>query len=229
VRKLQNGRVRLALHDRKPGAGTPLLLLHSLYGSSAEWSAEVEDWPGAVFALDFSGHGASAWIRGGSYHIEHFLSDADRALREVGPAALAGAGVGAWYALLLAGARAEQVPGCLLLPGRGLAGAGPEPDPFDVQRRIPNEEEVAAFVGDCDPFCRGMEGDPRPPGFIEPFACGPTGAAGRGWKRDAALVADGACLRCRKRWNRARCGTRGARPRHRLDDRRDAPEDQLAS
>jgi len=167
---IQNGRVRLALHQRKSGAGTPLLLLHSLYGSSAEWGAEVDGWPGAVFALDFSGHGASAWIRGGSYHVEHFLSDADLALRRVGPAALAGAGAGAWYALLLAGARADRVPGCLLLPGRGLEGAGPEPDPLDVRRLLPDAAGVAAFVGDCDPYCQGMEGDPRPPGFIEPFA-----------------------------------------------------------
>ena len=170
MKKLRNGRVGLALHERKRGAGTPLLLLHSLYGSSAEWGAEVDTWPGAVFALDFSGHGASGWIRGGSYHIEHFLSDADLALREVGPAALAGAGVGAWYAVLLAGARADRVPGCLLLSGRGLAGAGPEPDPLDVRRRIPDAARVAAFVGDCDPYCQGMEDDPRPPDFVEPFA-----------------------------------------------------------
>ncbi|MBW2315363.1 MAG: alpha/beta hydrolase [Deltaproteobacteria bacterium] len=186
VRKLQNGRVTLALHQRKAGEGTPLLLLHELYGSSAGWATEVDAWPGPVFALDFCGHGESAWMRGGSYHIEHFLSDADTALREVGSAVLAGAGLGAWYGLMLAGARAEQVPGSLLLPGRGLEGSGSQPDPLDTERRIPTEAQAAAFdEGDCDPCCAGMEGDPRPPDFIEPFA---TAA------RNVLLVDDGRAM-----------------------------------
>lgn len=170
VRELRNGRVALALHERKGGDGPALLLLHALAGSSRDWGMEVDLWPGPVFALDFSGHGASGWRRGGSYHIEHFVSDADVALAEIGSAALAGAGVGAWYALLLAGARADRVPAVLLAPGRGLAGGGPAPDPLDVRRRIPNDAEVAAFAGDCDPYVLGSEGMPHPPRFTEPFA-----------------------------------------------------------
>jgi len=84
VREIYNGRVRLALHELAGGDGTPLLLLHRLGGSSRDWGREIDAWPGPVLALDFSGHGASAWRRGGSYHIEHFLSDADVALAAAG-------------------------------------------------------------------------------------------------------------------------------------------------
>lgn len=168
--EIHNGRVRLALHERKGGAGVPLLLLHALYGSSADWPAAVDGWPGPVHALDFSGHGESAWVRGGSYHIERFLSDADLALRAIGSAAVAGAGVGAWYALLLAGTRSDRVPACLLLPGAGLVGGGIEPDPLDTTPTVPDREEIARFEGHCDPYCMAMERDPRPPSFAEPFA-----------------------------------------------------------
>src|SRR5262249_14852803 len=39
-----------------------------------------------------------------------------------------GAGVGAYVALLIAGARPDLVPAALLLPGRGLAGGGAVPE-----------------------------------------------------------------------------------------------------
>ena len=60
---LQHGRIRLALH-RLQAARTadshPLLLLHGLGESQTAhpgWAYTA--WPGAVYALDFTGHGAS--------------------------------------------------------------------------------------------------------------------------------------------------------------------------
>jgi len=170
---LKNGRVELALHRRKDGEGVPLLLLHALWESSAAWGAEPDAWPGPVFALDFSGHGESGWVRGGSYHIERFLSDADLALRHMERAALLGSGLGAWYAVILAGTRAERVPGCLLAPGPGLPGGFAVEDPLDTTPICPTPEEVAAFARSgraCDPYCLSMERDPRPPWFVRPFA-----------------------------------------------------------
>jgi pimeloyl-ACP methyl ester carboxylesterase len=173
--KIRNGRVSLELHPHKGGEGTPLLLLHALYGSSAGWGDEIDRWPGPVFALDFTGHGASGRLRGGAYDYECFLSDADLALRSASgdtsrAVALAGAGMGAWYALLLAGARAEQVPACLLAPGAGLAGAGERPDPLDVRPVVPTSEQRAAFRGDADPYVMMAEREPRPSWFSQPFA-----------------------------------------------------------
>jgi pimeloyl-ACP methyl ester carboxylesterase len=170
---IKNGRVSLALHERKAGAGMPLLLLHGLWESSAAWGDEPEAWPGPVFALDFSGHGESGRVRGGAYSIERFLSDADLALRHLERAALAGSGLGAWYAVILAGTRAERVPGCLLAPGPGLAGGFGVEDPFDSTPACPTPEEVEDFVRSgrpCDPFCLSAERDPRPPWFVRPFA-----------------------------------------------------------
>lgn len=126
--RLRHGRVTLELRGRKAGAGAPLLLLHSYLGSGEEWGDEVDAWCGPVHALDFSGHGLSEPVRGGAYYPELLAGDADVALERIGPAAVAGAGLGAYVALLLAGARPDDVLAALLLPGRGLEGGGAQPD-----------------------------------------------------------------------------------------------------
>jgi pimeloyl-ACP methyl ester carboxylesterase len=65
----------------------------------------------------------------GAYVPERWAADTDTALRALGDDAwLIGAGVSAYIALLLAGARPESVRGALLLPGHGLDGGGAEPD-----------------------------------------------------------------------------------------------------
>jgi pimeloyl-ACP methyl ester carboxylesterase len=128
VTAIRHERVSLALHALRPGVGTPLLLLHALGGSAGEWSREPIAWPGRVYALDFSGHGGSARVAGGAYTPELLVGDADAALARLGTACVAGAGLGAWVALLLAGARPDHVPAALLLPGAGLAGGGAVPD-----------------------------------------------------------------------------------------------------
>ena len=43
-------------------------------------------WPGAVWGLDFTGHGASTVPVGGGYSAELLMGDADAALAELGPA-----------------------------------------------------------------------------------------------------------------------------------------------
>jgi pimeloyl-ACP methyl ester carboxylesterase len=113
----------LGLHRLADGDGTtrPLLLLHGL---GERTPASVPDvfagWPGPVYGLDFTGHGASTVPVGGGYSAEILLADADAAVRELGPCTVAGRGLGAYIALLLAGARAEVVQGTVLLDGPGL-------------------------------------------------------------------------------------------------------------
>ena len=133
--KLKHGRVSLALHRHQPGEGIPLLLLHQLGGSSEDWSLEALGWNGPVYALDLSGHGRSGHVRGGGYTAELWAADVDVAVAELGDdAVLVGAGVSAYIALLLAGARPLSVRGAVLLPGRGLEGGGPQPDFSQVPR-----------------------------------------------------------------------------------------------
>jgi pimeloyl-ACP methyl ester carboxylesterase len=176
VRKLASGRGEIALHELKRGTGPALLALHALGGCARDLAPLAASWPGRVVALDLPGHGDSAWARGGSYSPELCAAAADDALAETGDAFLAGAGLGAYVALLLAGARAARVPGALLLPGRGLEGGGPAPRPdqavevrsADALRMLEarGARERAAF----DPMLRACETDPRPPEYARAFA-----------------------------------------------------------
>jgi pimeloyl-ACP methyl ester carboxylesterase len=166
VIRLTHGRVSLALHELRAAPGPPLLCLHAVGGSAADFADVV--WPGRVFALDFTGHGASDRLRGGAYYPETIAGDADAALAHIGGAYLAGAGAGAYVALLLAGARRDVVPAALLLPGAGLEGGGALPDwtksGFTEWRR------VEPPLPGCDPAVHRLERDVRPPDYAEAFA-----------------------------------------------------------
>lgn len=167
--RIEHARVSLALHELAQGPGPPLLLMHALFGSSGDWGA-VPRWPGSVYALDFCGHGDSEWLAAGGYTPELLAADADCALARIGRAALAGAGVGAYVALLLAGARPDVVPAALLLPGAGLAGGGAIPD-FDAPG--PGITDFARVSHDnhaCDPLVAVLDQDVRPVDYVEPFA-----------------------------------------------------------
>jgi len=108
---LQHNLVRLALHQIADGAGRPLLLLHGLgEASPAELPVWARPWGGPVYALDFTGHGQSSVPKGGGYTAEVLMGDADIALAAIGPATVVGRGVGAYVALLIAGARFVPLP-----------------------------------------------------------------------------------------------------------------------
>ena len=165
--RIKHGRVTLELHQFARREGPPLLLLHGLYGSSADWGEAPGSWPGAVWALDFAGHGRSESVAGGAYYPELLAGDADAALAHIGRAALAGAGVGAYVALLLAGARRDTVRAALLLPGAGLAGGGALPD---FQRDFPHPVFATREPGLHDPLVSVLDRDVRPVDYAEAFA-----------------------------------------------------------
>lgn len=135
---LTHNKISLALHHLRPdsgkgGHGRPLLLLHGLGEASPSqvptWAAA---WPGPVTALDFTGHGRSTVPSGGGYSAETVMADADAALAELGEVSIVGRGLGAYVALMLAGARPTQVRGAVLADGPGLAGGaiGPTSQSF---------------------------------------------------------------------------------------------------
>ena len=172
--RLHHGRTTLALHELAHGDGLPLLALHGLGGSSADLAELAEAWPGRVLGLDFSGHGRSDHVRGGVYWPELLVADADIALEQLSRAALFGVGLGAYVALLLAGARAAAVPAALLLPGAGLDGHGSEPDfdrPF-LSSLTPSEHPP--LPAGVDPMACSLGLDPRPPAYAARFAAAAT-------------------------------------------------------
>ena len=180
TRTVHHGRVALALHTlaRRRREAPGLLLLHALGGCSADWSGAIRDWPGDVFALDFSGHGESDWLRGHGYSPEGFAAEADVALAILAESAaihLAGAGLGAYVTLLLAAARRQQVAGALLLPGAGLAGGGSLPCDVDANiadafRSWLHAPARAAGGHAFDPQVSRCDHDLRPVDYAEAFA-----------------------------------------------------------
>lgn len=163
---LFHNRVRLALHKLKDGDGTPLLLLHGLGERSPErLPRDYAEWPGAVHALDFTGHGASDVPRGGGYSCEFLMADADAALAHLGTATLVGRGLGAYVGLLLAGGRPEQVRGVILRDGPGLAGGG-------TSAKNPYIPVVYTMqIAPPDPFAiADLATDARPPTYASNYA-----------------------------------------------------------
>ena len=125
---VRHSRIELALHRLRDSDGAPLLHLHGLgERSPAAVPGHLAGWPGPVWALDFTGHGASSMPVGGGYFCELLMADVDAALAHLGPTTLYGRGLGAYIALLTAGARPELVRGAILDDGPGLKGGGPEP------------------------------------------------------------------------------------------------------
>ena len=127
VRLLHN-KIELALHELRSGTGRPLLLLHGLgEATPAALPERFALWPGPVFGLDFTGHGESDIPVGGGYYCEILMADVDAAIAHLGQVTVHGRGLGAYIALLIAGARPSEVRGAVLDDGPGLAGGGPEP------------------------------------------------------------------------------------------------------
>jgi len=174
VVRLRHDKVTLALHalrespPLRPGeaqAGRALLLLHGRgERSPARVPASHAGWPGSIWALDFTGHGESTVPCGGGYTAELLMADADAALARLGTATVVGRGLGAYVALLLAGARPRAVRGAILCDGAGLAGGGPRP----VTPSIAAPAEARS--GPPDPYALvDLARDVRPPDYATSF------------------------------------------------------------
>jgi pimeloyl-ACP methyl ester carboxylesterase len=163
---VRHNRIDLALHCVREGEGRPLLLLHGLgEHSPAEVPEYLAAWPGPVWALDFTGHGASTVPAGGGYFAEILMADVDLALSRLGTVTIYGRGLGAYVGLLIAGARSDLVRGAILDDGPGLAGGGVEPgSPYVLT-------EPLAKGGPPDPYALlELSRDVRPPDYATTFA-----------------------------------------------------------
>lgn len=163
---LRHNLVDLALHELRAGDGPPLVLLHGLGESTPSAPPPAtDDWPGPVLGLDLTGHGASTVPAGGGYTAEVLMADVDMALAHLGQATLVGRGLGAYLALLTAGARPRQVRGAVLADGPGLSGGSTGPSPTMIVD-IP-ESDIGATP---DPYAYAeMASDVRPPDYATTF------------------------------------------------------------
>jgi pimeloyl-ACP methyl ester carboxylesterase len=95
------------------------------------------------------------------------MADADTALGRLGRATLLGRGLGAYVALLLAGARPKPVRGAILCDGPGLAGGGSRPgSPTVIVPWLASRGEGAT----PDPFAQAeLARDLRPPDYATSF------------------------------------------------------------
>jgi pimeloyl-ACP methyl ester carboxylesterase len=167
TRHLRHGKVTLALHRLGgPDGDRTLLAFHGLGERTVPglpcWAAS---WPGPVWGLDLTGHGASTVPRGGGYSAEILMGDADIALAELGPCTVVGRGVGAYMALLISGARPTLVRGAVLADGPGLAGGPVGPASSPIVTVDPDD------VGPPDPWALlELSRDVRPPDYAASFA-----------------------------------------------------------
>jgi len=163
--ELRHNRARLALHELRGGEGRALLLLHGLGERTPDVApVYVADWPGPVHGLDFTGHGASTRPVGGGYTAEILMGDVDAALAYLGPVTILGRGLGAYVALLAAGARPELVRGVVLADGPGLVGGGIRPGSayvLTIDDAAPDEPDPYAL--------HELSRDVRPPDYAQEY------------------------------------------------------------
>lgn len=170
-RVVRHNRIELALHQlrgARADTSPSLLVLHGLGEASPETAPDwSEPWPGAVWALDFTGHGDSTVPTGGGYSAELLMGDADAALAEIGPSAVVGFGLGAYVALLIAGGRPQLVRGAVLVDGPGLAGGSTHPTSSAVFH-LPSDTLTGTAP---DPWALlELAQDLRPPDYAATFA-----------------------------------------------------------
>ena len=164
--QLRHNRVDLALHRVRDGQGRALLLLHGLGESAAAMSSLDVQWSGPVWALDFTGHGASSVPRGGGYSAEILMADVDVALRRIGEATIVGRGLGGYVGFLIAGARPHLVKGTVIIDGPGLSGGAIH---ATSSSEIPSAGLRAGTAPDPWALIE-LSRDARPPNYAVTFA-----------------------------------------------------------
>jgi pimeloyl-ACP methyl ester carboxylesterase len=122
--------------------GEPLVLLHGITGSSADWKRVVAHLPVTqrIIALDARGHGESDWDPEAAYAGDQHFADLACALDGLGIARcnLAGYSMGGGVAMILAAAMPERVAGVAVVD------TYPNPEMSGGSRRI--AEWIAGYA-----------------------------------------------------------------------------------
>ncbi|SCE58570.1 alpha/beta hydrolase fold, partial [Streptomyces sp. Termitarium-T10T-6] len=147
--------MRLAYRARGDAFGSPVVLLHGLGGSAADWEAAgtllVQEW--RVYALDLRGHGESDWPD--DYDLELMAEDVVGFLDELelDRVGLVGHGMGGVVARLVAQEHSDRVERLVLVetpapfPGDpGPAGRAEGPVDYD-ENAVPAVRDQLADPG----------------------------------------------------------------------------------
>jgi pimeloyl-ACP methyl ester carboxylesterase len=114
----------LKLHAVERGEGPLTLLLHGWLDHAGSFDLLAPLLPGRTVALDFRGHGDSAWVGpGGFYHFVDYLQDIDGALDalQADEVRIVGHSMGGAAGLLYAAVRPSRVKRLVLLDGAPLS------------------------------------------------------------------------------------------------------------
>ncbi|MGW1814897.1 alpha/beta fold hydrolase [Streptomyces sp. NPDC002125] len=188
------GDVRLAYRTWGESLGSPVVLLHGLGGSSANWEAAGsllgEDW--RVYAIDLRGHGESDWPD--EYDFELMRDDVAEFLEacEIDRVGVVGHGMGGVVACMLAEEHPDRVERLVLVetppPFRP-----DEPAQFVPEGPVDYDENavpaVMAQINDPDPGLEEQLGQIVAPTLI--LAGGPESTMDQGRLADmASLIPD---------------------------------------
>jgi pimeloyl-ACP methyl ester carboxylesterase len=127
-----------------------VVLVHSLAGNSAHWSAQLVHVRPArrAVALDLRGHGRSGPPKNGDYTIEGMAGDVEAVVDSLGleKFVLVGHSMGGGVALTYAGAHPDRVAGLLLV------------DPIGDGTQIPADEAKSFLAGFESSYDRTSQG-----------------------------------------------------------------------
>ncbi|MCX5417558.1 alpha/beta fold hydrolase [Streptomyces sp. NBC_00059] len=188
------GDVRLAYRTWGESLGSPVVLLHGLGGSSANWEAAGsllgEDW--RVYAIDLRGHGESDWPD--EYDLELMRDDVAEFLEacEIDRVGVVGHGMGGVVACMLAEEHPDRVERLVLVetpppfrPDEPAAFVPEGPVDYD-ENAVP---AVMAQINDPDPGLEEQLGQIVAPTLI--LAGGPESTMDQGRLADmASLIPD---------------------------------------
>jgi pimeloyl-ACP methyl ester carboxylesterase len=140
---------RLKLHLLEWGEGARVvLLLHGFLEHAHVWDWVAPRLAAAgyhVYALDWRGHGDSAWIgAGGYYHFIDYVADVAGVVRVLGErVALVAHSMGGGAAVLYAGSEPERVSALVSIEGLGVPDLDPDAAPQRVVAWLQDLERVA--------------------------------------------------------------------------------------
>jgi len=150
--------VAVDLSFNEIGAGTPLVILHGLFGSKRNWSsiARILGEQRRVFTVDLRNHGQSPWDP--SHDYASLADDVARFIEErVGsPAAVLGHSMGGKVAMILALTRPELVERLIVVDIAPAASSGTLIKALHAMKAVPlaaytRRTEVEAALADAIP------------------------------------------------------------------------------